>query len=235
MPAAWRSGRRSAGKGLKKAKPPLTYTPALLSIQCIKRNFSRQSCVTILGVMDLEQEKELVLRAKGDIQSFGELYDKYYDQILNYSLRRTASIDATRYITAEVFLKALENIKRFQWRDIPFSAWLYRIAGNEINNGFRRNKRIQLLKQELKNSASDPNTSLAAEIAQAEANIQKHEDFLTIHKNISKLPVKYQEVIALRFFEEKQIKDIGVILGKSEGTVKSLLHRGLEKLRKLME
>lgn len=183
----------------------------------------------------MKEEKELVLNAKNDTEAFGKLYDRYYGQILNYALKRTASIDAARDITAEVFLKALQNIKRFQWRDVPFSAWLYRIAGNEINNNFRRDGCFQRLKQELQNSAGDTNASLTEEIARVEENIQKHEDYLVIHKNISRLPVKYQEVIVLRFFEEKQLKDIAVILGKNEGTVKSLLYRGLEKMRKLME
>jgi len=121
------------------------------------------------------------LRARTDVQAFGMLYDEYYGKIFGYALRRTASVDAAQDITSEVFLKALKNIKRFQWRDIPFPAWLYRIAGNAINNGFRKNKRIQLLKQELATSTGDPNTFLAEEIARAEADIQKHEDFLAIH------------------------------------------------------
>jgi len=117
---------------------------------------------------------------------------------------------------------------------VPFSAWLYRIAGNEINNGYRRDARLQRLKQELQSFAGDPDNLVAEEIARAEEDLQKHEDFLELHRNISQLPMKYQEVIALRFFEEKPLKEIGLILGKSEGTVKSLLYRGLDKLRRLM-
>lgn len=185
--------------------------------------------------MDLELERELIHKAKNDALAFGELYDEYYSQIFGYVLRRTARIDAAQDITSEVFFKALKNIKKYHWRGVPFSAWLYRIATNEIANNFRRNKRRQLLTEEVANSASDLNTSLAAETAQAEADVQKHKDFLSLNENISKLPVKYQEVIVLRFFEKKQLKDIGIILRKREGTIKSLLHRGLERLRKLME
>ncbi len=68
-----------------------------------------------------------------------------------------------------------------------------------------------------------------------EEELHKHEEFLSVHENISKLSFKYQEVVTLRYFEHKHLKEIGVILGKSEGTVKSLLHRALKKLRKLME
>ena len=73
------------------------------------------------------------------------------------------------------------------------------------------------------------------EVIEAEEELRRHEDFLLLHENIAKLSIKYQEAITLRFFENKQIKEIAEILGKREGTVKSLLHRGLEKLKKLME
>jgi RNA polymerase sigma-70 factor (ECF subfamily) len=185
--------------------------------------------------MDLEQEKELVFRARTDANAFGRLYDEYYPRIFGYVLRRTASTETAGDVTSEVFLKALQNIGRFQWRDIPFSAWLYRIAGNEINNGFRHNRQLQLLKQELADSALIFDVSLDEEITRAEADIQKREDFLALHSCIVKLPRIYQEVIVLKYFEKKQINEIGVILGKREGTIKSLLHRGLKKLRKLME
>ena len=74
-----------------------------------------------------------------------------------------------------------------------------------------------------------------AEIKEADIELEKHEEFLTLHECITKLPAKYQEVIMLRFFEKKQLKEISEILQKNEGTVKSLLHRGLERLRRLME
>jgi RNA polymerase sigma-70 factor (ECF subfamily) len=186
--------------------------------------------------MDSEQEeKELIRRAKNDIQAFGRLYDKYYSQIFGYVLRRTANICIAQDLTSEIFLKALKNIKQFQWRGIPFSAWLYRIASHEIATAFRKNKRRQLLTQEIMNQADTYGISVEAEIALAEEELQKHEDFLAIHNSISKLPVKYQEVIVLRFFEKKQLEEIGDILGKREGTVKSLLHRGMEKLKKIVE
>ena len=185
--------------------------------------------------MHLEQEKELVNRAKTDAEAFGLLYDEYYPKILGYVLRRTAGIDTAKDITSEVFLKALQNIKNFQWRDIPFSAYLYRIAEHEISNGYRHNKQLILLKQEIENSAITSDVSLEDELALAEADIQKHEDFLLLHKCIIKLPRIYQEVIILRYFEKKHIGEICLILGKREGTVKSLLNRGLKKLKKSMK
>ena len=185
--------------------------------------------------MDLEQEKELVERAKNDTEAFGKLYDRYYSQIFGYVLRRTASIEIAQDVTSEVFLKTLKNLGRFRWRGTPLSSWLYRIAAHEIANYFRKSKHRQLCLEEISDSISISNVSAETELIEAEAELKRHEEFLTLHQSISKLSVKYQEVITLRFFENKKVKEIGEILDKREGTVKSLLHRGLEKLRKLME
>lgn len=185
--------------------------------------------------MDLEQEKELVERAKSDPEAFGELYDHYYSQIFGYVLRRTASVEAAQDITSEVFFKALKNLRRFRWCGVSFSSWLYRIAGHEIANYFRKNKREPICLEEVSDSIEHSAGSAETELLEAEAELKRYEEYLALHKNISRLPIKYQEVITLRFFENKTIKEIGEILGKPEGTVKSLLHRGLEKLRKLME
>lgn len=184
--------------------------------------------------MDLELEKELVERAKTDAQAFGALYDEYYGKIFGYVVRRTASVASAQDVTSEAFFKALRNIKSFQWRGIPFSAWLYRIAEHEIANFYSHNGHDRVLTDELKHEFDLDDVSLEAEVAEAESLLQQQADFLAVHANLSRLSAKYQEVIVLRFFEKKQLKEIAQILGKREGTVKSLLHRGLEKLRKLM-
>jgi len=183
----------------------------------------------------LEQEKALVRKSQEDIKAFGELYDEHYARIFNYVLRRTASIESAQDITSEVFFKALKNIKRFRWRGIPFSSWLYRIAANEIASYFRNHGRVEYDPDPVSNPDNMVSSSAEAEIIEAEAELERHEEFLALHKNISRLSVKYQEVITLRFFENKRLKEIGEILGKREGTVKSLLHRSMEKLRNLME
>ena len=185
--------------------------------------------------MTVDQERELVERAKNNGEAFVELYDRYYSQIFGYVLRRTANIDVAQDVTSEVFFKAFKNLRQFHWRGVPFSSWLYRIATNEIANYFTKNKPWQFSLEEVSNSVSSSDPLAETELIEAEAELRRREDFLTLHENISKLQLKYQEVIVLRFFEDKQLKEIGEILGKREGTVKSLLHRGLEKLRKLTE
>ena len=88
--------------------------------------------------MNIEQERELVERAKNNAEAFGELYDRYYAQIFGYVLKRTASIEVAQDVTSEVFFKALKNLRQFRWRGVPFSSWLYRIATNENANHFRK-------------------------------------------------------------------------------------------------
>jgi RNA polymerase sigma-70 factor (ECF subfamily) len=185
--------------------------------------------------MNVEQERELVKKAKNNTEAFGELYDQYYSQIFGYVLKRTANIEAAEDVTSEAFFKALKNLGQFRWRGVPFSSWLYRIATNEIANYFRKSKPWQSSLEEVSTSRNFSDPSAETEFLQAETELRRHEEFLALHEGISKLKLKYQEVIVLRFFEDKQLKEIGEILGKREGTVKSLLHRGLEKLRKLTE
>ena len=185
--------------------------------------------------MDLTQEKELVERTKKDPEAFGALFREYYDKIFGYALNRTANVSHAEDVTSETFLKALRNIKGFQWRGIAFSAWLYRIAEHEISNIYSGNGHDRILTDELKHFLELDDVSLEAEAAQAESVMQKQESLLAANAFLIQLPAKYQEVLVLRFLEQKQLAEISQILGKREGTVKSLLHRGLGKLRKLME
>lgn len=185
--------------------------------------------------MDLIEEKELVERARRDPEVFGKLYDQYYSRIFNYVLRRVANIEIAQDITSEAFFKALKNLRQFHWRNVPFSSWLYRIATNQIIDYFRGGKQEMFSLEEIPDSITPSNPLIESEVLEAKEELRRHEDFLLLHENISKLPIKYQEVITLRFFENKQIKEIAQILGKREGTVKSLLHRGLKKLKELME
>ena len=184
--------------------------------------------------MELEEQRQLVEKAKNDMLAFGELYEQYYSPILGYILRRTGRWEIAQDITSEVFYKALNNLHQFRWRDVPFSSWLYRIAGNEVVNYFRNNHNHSSL-DNISDSISDPDSTVENEIIEAEAEIKRHEDYLALHESISKLPAKYQEVITLRYFEHKQLREISLIMGKREGTIKSLLHRGIERLRVIMK
>lgn len=180
--------------------------------------------------MDLEDERKLIEKAKKDPEAFSKLYDEYYSQIFGYILKRVANLDITQDICSETFLKVLKNLWKFRWQNVPFSSWLYRIANNEIANFFRKRKYKSVSLEKISEPVEFSNPF--SETLKAEEELKKYQDFLRIQKEISKLKIKYQEVIVLRFFEKKEIREIAQILGKKEGTIKSLLHRGLETLKK---
>lgn len=179
--------------------------------------------------MDLFKEKEIIEEAKKNPEVFGLLYDKYYQPIFSYVLKRTANIELSQDLTSQTFFKALTKLGTFRWQNVPFSSWLYRIAGNEIANYFRKNKYKIVSLERIPTPVSNVNP--LTEIIEAEKELKKHKDFLKVREKLSKLPFKYQEVITLRFFEKKKIKEISKILGKREGTIKSLIYRGLAKLK----
>ncbi|MBS3975607.1 MAG: RNA polymerase sigma factor [Syntrophomonadaceae bacterium] len=182
----------------------------------------------------LENEKKLVEQAKHDPAAFGRLYEQNYDSILNYALRRTGDIQVAQDITAETFLKALKDIGKFKWQNVPFSAWLFKIATNEIAAWFRKGSYKSVSLEKLRDEGFEPisGDDVEQEAIAAQEEILRSQEFLAVRKKIDLLPQKYQEVIALRFFAGKQIAEIGQILDKPEGTIKSLLHRGLERLKK---
>jgi RNA polymerase sigma-70 factor (ECF subfamily) len=188
---------------------------------------------TFLSSNQLKAEEELVKRAQHNRDAFGELYEIYYQRIFNFALKRTADIQLALDITSITFLKALGQIKKYRWRDVPFGAWLYRIAGNEINDHYRRGRGKRIASIEKIAELADTG-DYADEINHAEEELSRHEEFLLLHKKLAELPEMYQEVITLKFFEKKKIKEMVTILGKKEGTIKSLIHRGLEKLRERM-
>jgi len=179
--------------------------------------------------MNLNEEKELVERAKKDPEAFAKLYDKYYSQIFGYILKRVANLDIAQDVCSETFLKALKNLWKFRWKNISLSFWLYRIANNEIVNFFRKRKHKLVSLEKTPEPIDGSNPEI--ELIEAEDKLKMHRDFLEIQEKISELEIKYQEVITLRFFEKKKIQEIAEILGKKEGTIKSLLHRGLKKLK----
>jgi RNA polymerase sigma-70 factor, ECF subfamily len=185
----------------------------------------------IIRSMDLEQERTLIERAKYSKDAFGELYDMHYDTVLGYAFRRTADIEVAQDVTSAVFFKVLEKIQNYQWQGIPFSHWLYRIANREIVNQYDKKKleisQVQKLSRnsETLNSQNEPAFHVKTE---------QNEDYIDLQRCISRIPSKYQEVIALKYFEDKETREIAGILNKPEGTVKSLLHRGIEQLRKMM-
>lgn len=188
--------------------------------------------------MTLDEEKRILLQIKEDPQKFGIVFDCYYNQIFSYIFKRIVDYDISRDIAAETFLKAFLKIRSFVWKDISIGSWIYRIATNEINYYFRSKKHYIIPIDSLldkKDLEILNRHEFIDEKISIEKELELHEEFLKVHKCLRQLEIKYQEVLSLRYFEKKSICEISYILLKKEGTVKSLLSRGTEKLRIMMK
>lgn len=183
--------------------------------------------------MDIYEEKRIVKEAQKNPKVFGLIFDEFYRPIFNYVLRRIPNIRDAQDITSETFFKALKGLGKFRWQNIPFSAWLYRIATNEINNFYR--KKGDIIKINIEQAPEIPSQeNIEKEIIEAEKELENKKEFLKLHESIKKLSVDYQTIITLRFFEKKKISEICQIINKPEGTVKSQIHRALERLKNIM-
>ena len=177
-------------------------------------------------------EIELLNRIKNNPADFSELFKLYYKPIFGYILRRTGDFDDTADIAADTFLKAFRHINNFSYKGISVKIWLYRIATNEVNLYFRHKQKHNSIFERIDfENLNLFNNYLREDKKELETELQRHHQFLTVLKGLKTLPVKYQEVISLRYFEGKDNKEIVEILNINEGTLKSLLSRGLEKLR----
>ena len=187
--------------------------------------------------MHISEERKLLEEIKKEPSKFSVIFDEYYAAIFGYIFRRVGDYNVARDIASESFLKAFLNIASYKWRGIPVSSWLYRIASNECLLYFRKKKYQPGSLDKMISSrlwdAVDPATTLE-EKSSVEKELQQHQEFIAVQQKIMQLPVPYQEVLSLRYFEEKDIKQIAMILDKKEGTIKSLLSRGIEKLRNML-
>jgi len=179
-------------------------------------------------------EEKLLKDVENNPQIFGEIYEAFYKKIFGYVFRRTMDYDAAKDIAAETFFKAYTSIGKFKWRNISILYWLYRIATNELNKYFNSRKylpeSLNRIQEEYGFDITDYSNAESERIL-LEEELKKHREFMSINVLIKKLDIRYQEVISLRYFEHKSIKEIAIILNKKEGTVKSLLSRGIDKLR----
>jgi RNA polymerase sigma-70 factor, ECF subfamily len=174
------------------------------------------------------EEGDLIDLAKTDPAAFGELYERYVKRIYNYIYYRTGNHHDAEDLTARVFARALQHIPTYVDRGLPFSAWLYRIAHNLVVNWHRDRGRRKLVPlDELVMS------TLRSEAPERVTEHREEQDLLLIA--IRNLPEERQQLLILKFVERLPNADIGEIMGRSEGAIKSLYHRTLLSLRDEIE
>ena len=174
---------------------------------------------------DMTPECELIRRAtEGDSDAFGKLYEKYVGKIYNYLYYKTSSQNQAEDLTSKVFLKALNHIEDYEDRGHPLSAWLYRIAHNLVVNWYRDKDKIE--KSSLENEYPVPATH-----DRVEEQLQVSESKKDLLDIVRELPEDRQQVLILKFVEGLTNREIGEIMGRTEGAIKALYHRTLVSLR----
>ena len=177
-------------------------------------------------------ELELLSLVKTDPSQFSQIFKVYYKPVFGYIFRRTGDFYMAADITSEAFLKAFISIKNFSYKGISIKVWLYRIATNELNQYFRQKRKYDSLFDKVEPEEREKFSHyLSLDREELESELQKHEQYLEVLKALKTLKLKYQEVIALKYFENKSNREIAEILDINEGTLKSLLSRGVGKLR----
>ncbi len=171
---------------------------------------------------DLEAEHQLIDAAKQDPARFQELYDRYFDQIYSYVYYHCGSREQAEDITAATFQRGLEDLPNFQWRGVPYSAWLYRVAGNLLSRDRRRPAWLEL--QDTQHSGDEAD--------EPDALVLRMDENSRLHDAIRALPPDQRQAILLRFFAGMRNKEVGKVMNRSEGAVKLLVFRAVSNLRK---
>ena len=160
----------------------------------------------------------------GDEDAFSILYQENVKKIYSYIYYRTGNVNDAEDLTARVFQRALKHITRYKKTKVPFSAWLYRIAHNLVANWHRDSKH----KNEL---PLEDHAYYQSKAAVPEKQIEKNQQIEYLLRAIRKLPQDRQQLLILKYVDRMSNREVGIIMKKSEGAIKSLYHRTLKELR----
>lgn len=173
---------------------------------------------------EFKEEDLLANASQGDKDAFGILYERYVERIFNYTYYRTGNLHDAEDLTARVFQRAMNHIRSYTDRGVPFSAWLYRIAHNLVANWHRdRSRRQEIPINDL------PVLPSKSDLPESKLVHSQEQDSLL--RLIRRLPPDRQQLLILKFVENLSNVEIGQVMGRSEGAVKSLYHRTLLALR----
>jgi RNA polymerase sigma-70 factor (ECF subfamily) len=167
-------------------------------------------------------ERLLVEAAQTDPAKFGDLYEIHFERIYGFIARRIRDRDIAEDLTSDVFHKALANLRSYEFRGVPFAAWLIRIASNVLADQFKRAAR------EVPGAEDPPKPD-------AQPDLEAIEHRARLFRLVNQLPHDQRHVIFERFVEQRSIREIAQQLGRTEGAVKQLQLRGLQNLRTQME
>jgi RNA polymerase sigma-70 factor, ECF subfamily len=176
----------------------------------------------------LGDESELIARAKADTREFGVLYERYHERIYRYIYRRVGDHEATQDLTAQTFQQALAALPDYEWRGVPFSAWLYRIAGNLVIRYRRVNSREVSMEHierivDQRGAFEDPLDA----VLQQSNNDQ-------LYTAMQRLSEDQRRALTLKYAHGLKNHEVGVLMNRSEGGIKQLVHRAMIVLRQAL-
>lgn len=178
---------------------------------------------------ELKQELQQIIAAQRDTRHFAPLYDRYYKPIFVFIYRRVNAQELTADITSTVFLKALMNLKKYKFQGHPFSAWLFRIAVNEVNMHYRNAKKafsVPLRETDV--------VEMMDEMELGSMSGDNDDRMQAVIEVMNELPPEHTQLIEMRFFEKRSFKEIGGIVGVTEANAKVKVYRILKKMNKLV-
>jgi RNA polymerase sigma-70 factor (ECF subfamily) len=176
----------------------------------------------------LDDEPALVAAARHDPTAFGVLYERYIERIYAYIYHRVGNVQDTEDLTARTFYRAIDKLNMYEDRGLPFSAWLFRIAHNLVANWHRDRGRRRFL-------SLDRLWSHSQESDTPEERLEKAETHQALWDAINRLPAERRDLLLYKFSSRLSNLEIGQMMNKSEGAIKSLYFRTLSTLRKELE
>lgn len=172
------------------------------------------------------EEWQLVKNAqKYDENALHQLYERYYPKIYNYAFLQMGDVHAAEDLTSDVMLKMLESIHKYNFRGLPFGAWVFRIARNRLIDLHRRRKR---------RGEVDLSETISGTLASPESMAERALERGQMQIALKHLTDEQRQVIVLKFIQGFDNRSVGRIMGRSEGAVKSLQHRALGSLRRVL-
>ena len=179
---------------------------------------------TWISPADLDEERLMVERAKRSAEGFGDLYARYSDRVYAYAYKRTRNREDAEDITSNTFVLALENIGKYEWRNLPFSAWLFRIASSQIAAHYRKSQPCLPI---------DDLTICDSGAGPEEAALRTS-DAQEVQQALSWLTADQQRAMRLRYHDGMRAREIATQMGRTEGSVRLILHRATHSLRAQM-
>jgi RNA polymerase sigma-70 factor (ECF subfamily) len=184
------------------------------------------------------EERRLIEAAQRDRARFAEVYERYFELVYAYAVRRVLDRAMAEDLTSEVFHKAFAHLPRFKWTGAPFGAWLIRIAANLIADRAKRAARERGNSPRISKGVDTPSLSAglpprdqprAAQTQQSD--LEASESRAQVFRLVDQLAKDQRQVVIMRFAEDRSIREIARKLGRSEGAVKQLQFRALQTLR----